>query len=183
MNEFNKNIGNRVQELRKLSDISVKEIADDLNIDEETYSKYENGEVDIPASFLNEIARILGVDLSLLLTGEETRMNIFDVTRSGKGIIVERKKEYKYENLCKEFGHKKAEMFIVTVDSKENAIPSLNSHPGQEFNYVLEGSLKFYIHNHEIILNEGDSVFFDATHRHAMTAIGDKPARFLASIM
>ena len=183
MSEYNKNIGTRVKELRELSDVSVEEIIDDLKIDKETYEKYESGEVDIPASFLCEISNVLCVDLSLLLTGEETRMNIFDVTRKDKGIIVERKKEYKYENLCKHFTHKKAEMFIVTVDPKENAVPSLNSHPGQEFNYVLEGSLKLYIHNNEIILNEGDCVIFDAVHRHAMTALNNKPAKFLAMIM
>ena len=30
MNEYNKDIGNRIRELRELSDITIKEIADDL---------------------------------------------------------------------------------------------------------------------------------------------------------
>ena len=171
MNEYNKNIGNRVKELRELSDITIQDFAEELDIDETMYKQYENGEVDIPASFLCEIANKFQVDLGLLLTGEETRMNIFDVTRADKGISVERRKEYKYENLCTKF-----------ID-KEDAVPSLNSHPGQEFNYVLEGSLKFYIHNNEITLNEGDSIFFDSSHRHAMVALNDKKAKFLAIIM
>lgn len=183
MNEYNKNIGNRVKELRELSDITIQDFAEELDIDETMYKQYENGEVDIPASFLCEIANKFQVDLGLLLTGEETRMNIFDVTRADKGISVERRKEYKYENLCIKFIDKKAEIFIVTVDPKEDAVPSLNSHPGQEFNYVLEGSLKFYIHNNEITLNEGDSIFFDSSHRHAMVALNDKKAKFLAIIM
>ena len=156
LNEYNKNIGNRVKELRELSDITIQDFAEELDIDETMYKQYENGEVDIPASFLCEIANKFQVDLGLLLTGEETRMNIFDVTRADKGISVERRKEYKYENLCTKFIDKKAEIFIVTVDPKEDAVPSLNSHPGQEFNYVLEGSLKFYIHNNEITLREGN---------------------------
>ena len=183
MNEFNKELGLRISDLRELSDISIKDFAEQLKIDEETYILYEKGEKDIPASLLNEIANIFEVDLSLLLTGEETRMNVFDVTKKGKGITVERRKEYKYENLCPQFIDKKAEIFIVTVDPKEDAVPSLNSHPGQEFNYVLEGSLKFYIHNNEITLNEGDSIFFDSSHRHAMVALNDEKAKFLAIIM
>ena len=67
MNEYNKDIGNRIRELRELSDITVKEIAEDLNITEETYIQYENGEIDIPASFLYELAHIFKVDLGLLL--------------------------------------------------------------------------------------------------------------------
>lgn len=183
LNEYNKNIGRRIRELRELSDISTKEIADLLDIEEELYNKYENGETDIPASFLYELANKFEVDLGLILTGEETRMSIFDVTRANKGVSIKRRKEYHYENLCERFMHKKAEMFIVTVDPKEDAVPSLNTHPGQEFNYVLEGSLKIYIHNNEIVLNEGDSIIFDSNHRHAMVALNDKKAKFLAVIM
>ncbi|MBQ2653895.1 MAG: cupin domain-containing protein [Methanobrevibacter sp.] len=183
MNEYNKDIGNRIRELRELSDFTIKEIAEELNIEEEIYIQYENGDIDIPASFIYELANIFKVDLGLLLTGEESKMTIFDVTRANKGVSVDRSKEYTHENLCSNFIHKKAETFLVTVDPEKNPSPSLNSHPGQEFNYVLEGSLKIYIHNNEIILNEGDCIFFDSTHRHAMVALNDKPAKFLAMIM
>ena len=44
-------------------------------------------------------------------------------------------------------------------------------------------TLKFYIHNNEITLNEGDSIFFDSSHRHAMVALNDEKAKFLAIIM
>ena len=183
MNEYNKNIGNRIRELRELSDITIKEIAEKLDISEEIYIQYENAEVDIPASFLYELAHIFKVDLGLLLTGEESRMSIFDITRANKGVSVDRSKEYTHENLCSNFMHKKAETFLVTVDPEKNPVPSLNSHPGQEFNFILEGSVKIYIHNNEIVLNEGDCIFFDSTHRHAMVALNDKPAKFLAVII
>lgn len=183
MNNYNKNIGNRIRDLRELSDITIKELAQDLGIDEETYIQYENGEVDIPASFLYELSNIFQVDLGLLLTGNETRMKIFDVTRANRGVSIDRRKEYTYENLCTKFIHKRAETFIVNLDPEKNKKPSLNSHPGQEFNYILEGSVKLYIHNNEIILNEGDSIFFDSIHRHAMIALNGKPAKFLAVII
>ena len=183
VNEFNKEVGQRIKELRELSDISIEEFAEDLNIDSETYNLYESGVKDIPASLLNEIAHKFQVDLSLLLTGEETRMSIFDIPKKGKGISVERRKEYKYENLCKRFSHKKAEFFVVTVDPKEDKTPSLNTHPGQEFNLVLEGDLKLFIHHNEIELNEGDSIIFDSSYGHAMMALNNKPAKFLSVIM
>ena len=183
MNEYNIDIGNRIRELRELSEFTVKEISEELGISEDVYLQYENAEVDIPASFLYELAHIFKVDLGLLLTGEESRMSIFDVTRANKGVSVDRRKEYTHQNLCSNFIHKQAETFLVTVDPEKNPVPSLNSHPGQEFNYVLEGSLKIYIHNNEIILNEGDSIFFDSTHNHAMVALNDKPAKFIAVII
>ncbi len=184
MKEKMKEIGLRIMELRELSDISIQDMASYLEIPLGTYQEYENGKKDVPASILFEIAHKLEVDMGLLLTGEETRMHIFSVTRNGKGVEVGRRKQYKYENLAEKFIHKKAEPFIVTVEPKahENK-PSTNTHPGQEFNYVLEGVLKIYIHDNEIILNEGDSIFFDSSYEHAMEALEDKPARFLAIVM
>jgi transcriptional regulator with XRE-family HTH domain len=184
MNEKMKEIALRISELRELSEISQEEMADHLKIPVESYIEYEEGISDIPASILYEIANKLNVDMGLLLTGEETRMHIFAVTRKGKGVRVERRKQYKYENLAEKFIHKKAEPFVVTVEPREDGEkPSTNSHPGQEFNYIIEGSLKLYIHENEIVLEEGDSVFFDSTYEHAMEALNNKTAKFLAIIL
>ena len=184
MKEKMKEIAQRVSELRELSEVGPDEMADHLNVPVETYMNYEEGINDIPASVLYEIAQKLNVDMGLLLTGEETRMHIFTVTRKGKGVRVERRKQYKYENLAEKFIHKKAEPFIVTVKPRDNeGKPSTNSHPGQEFNYIIKGSLKIYIHDNEIVLEKGDSIFFDSSYEHAMEALNGKKAKFLAIIL
>ena len=77
-------------------------------------------------------------------------------------------------------GHK-ADVFIVTVEPKPAARTIYkNSHPGQEFNLVLEGKMDLYIGGKTIELEEGDSIYFDATKPHGMLAVGDKPVKFLA---
>lgn len=184
MKEKMKEIAQRVSELRELSEVGLNEMADYLNMPVDVYKSYEEGKNDIPASVLYEIAQKLNVDMGLLLTGEETRMHIFTVTRKDKGVRVERRKQYKYENLTEKFIHKKAEPFIVTVQPRnEEGRPSTNSHPGQEFNYVIKGSLKIYIHENEIVLEKGDSIFFDSSYEHAMEALNGKKAKFLAIIL
>lgn len=182
MQEKIKEISSRVKELRGLSGISAEEIASSLDIALEEYNKYESGELDIPASILFEIAQLLGVDMTVLLTGEDPRMHIFTITRKDEGVSVERRKQYQYEGLAPNFIHKKAEPFVVTVEPQSNQDSTPNSHPGQEFDYVLEGSLKVIIHDNEIILNEGDSIYFDSNYNHSMQAVGDKSAKFLAII-
>jgi quercetin dioxygenase-like cupin family protein len=182
MQEKIKEISSRVKELRGLSGISAEEIASNLDIALEEYNKYESGELDIPASILFEIAQLLKVDMTVLLTGEDPRMHIFTITRKDEGVSVERRKQYQYEGLAPNFIHKKAEPFIVTVEPQSNQDSTPNSHPGQEFDYVLEGSLKVTIHNNEIILNEGDSIYFDSNYNHSMQVVGDKAAKFLAII-
>jgi len=182
MTEKIEEIASRIRELRELYNISTAEMAEHLNIPTETYNGYEEGNTDIPASVLFEIANKLDVNMSLLLTGNEPRMHIFTVTRKGEGVDVERRKQYKYQNLAEKFIHKKAEPFLVTVEPRKDK-PSTNSHPGQEFDYILKGSLKFYIHDHEIILNEGDSIFFDSSYEHAMVALNDEPSQMLVFVM
>jgi transcriptional regulator with XRE-family HTH domain len=174
----------RIRELRDILGVSVDDMSASLRMSPAQYLKYENGEEDIPASILYEISRRLGVEMSILLTGEAPRMHYFSVTRKGKGASVERRKQYRYQSLAPNFINKMAEPFIVTVEPKpETHSVETNSHPGQEFNYVLEGSLKFIIKDHEIILDEGDSIYFDSSCEHAMVARNNKPARFLAIIM
>ncbi len=177
-------IASRVRELRELSEISVEQMAESLNVPILSYQRYENGSEDIPASILYKIAVDLQVDMGLLLTGESPRMHIFTVTRKGKGVDVERRKQYSYQNLAANFIHKKAEPFMVTVDPRpDSSEPKRNAHPGQEFNFVLEGRLKIHIHQNEIELEAGDSIYFDANYEHAMEALDGQPAKFLAIIL
>ncbi len=175
-------IASRVRELRDLSQVTTEDMAKYLNVPVETYRCYEEGTLDIPASILLGIAQKFDVDMGLLLTGEESRMRIFTVTRKEKGAEVERRKQYKYQNLAEKFVHKKTEPFVVTVEPREGT-PSSYSHPGQEFDYVLEGSLKFYIHDNEIVLNKGDSIFFDSSYGHAMEALNNEPAKMFVLVM
>ena len=37
--------------------------------------------------------------------------------------------------------------------------------------------MKIIIDGHEIILNEGDSIYFDSGYNHAMKALNNKPAK------
>ncbi len=184
MQEKLKEIASRIKELRGILGISQGDMASFLQMDQAMYLKYENGVEDIPASVLYEISRRLGVEMSILLTGETPRMHYFTVTRKGKGASVERQIDYKYESLASNFINKRAEPFIVTVEPKPTNEPvHTNAHPGQEFNLVLEGGLRLIIKDHEITLGEGDSIYFDSSCEHAMVALNGKPARFLAIIM
>jgi quercetin dioxygenase-like cupin family protein len=99
------------------------------------------------------------------------------------GTSIERSKAYKYQSLAAGFKNRIADPFIVTVESKDESEPvHFNSHNGQEFNYVLQGRMKFYIHDQEIILEEGDSIYFNSELSHAMRALDGKTVRFLAII-
>ncbi len=183
MTEQLKQIAMRLRGLREIEDISKEAFAAEFNIPIEVYEQYEAGEIDIPVSFLYSVAEKFGVELTAILTGENPRLKVFAQVKNGKGLVVDRRKEYEYQNLSYNFSNKKAETFIVTVppETYKNGI-SVNSHPGQEFNYMLEGRLELLINGKSIIMEEGDSIHFDSTYPHGMRALDNKKAKFLAFI-
>ena len=181
MDEQLKQIGERLRGLRDALDLTAQEVADTCGISLDKYEKIENGEVDITISNLMKIAKKYGVSADALMFAEEPHMRSYTVVRKGQGLSVERTKAYKYQSLASGFSDRKAEVFIVTVESKPEAHTIYkNTHPGQEFNLVLEGSMELFINGKTIILDEGDSIYFDSTKPHGMKALGDKAVRFLA---
>jgi quercetin dioxygenase-like cupin family protein len=179
-----KNIANRIKELRDINGISIETLSAEFQVSIEDYRKYESGESDIPLGFLFQVAGRFNVGMTALLTGEEPKLKVFSVIRKNKGVITERRKEYKYQDLAYNFIDKKAEIFLVTVDPRtDNKAPASYSHDGQEYNYVIEGTLKILIDTHEVTLEEGDSLYFDSGYKHAMIALNNKTARFLAVVL
>lgn len=183
MEEAIKQIGERLKGLRDVLDIPAEEIANLCGITLEQYEKMENGESELSVANLQKIAKEYNVSLDVLLFGEEPHMNSYFLTRKGQGLHIERRKAYNYESLASGFRGRTADPFIVTVEPKPADTPKeMNSHNGQELNMVLEGTMELTIGNKTLTLNEGDSIYFDATQPHGMRAMNECPVKFLAII-
>jgi transcriptional regulator with XRE-family HTH domain len=183
MKENVKEIAARVRVLREIENISIENLAKELGFNPADYSAWESGEKDFPVGALVEIAARYKVDLSELLTGAASKLKTFCVTRCGQAPEVSRRPMYGYWNLAYNFHRKKAEPFIVEAAAEtENKPINLNTHPGQEFNYVLEGRLLISISGHDIELGPGDCIYYDSSEPHGMKALGGKTARFIAIV-
>ena len=184
MTEQIKQIAERIKEIREISGISAETLAIRLGLTKDLYLKYESGNSDIPVGIIFKIAELFNVELSVMLGGDNPKLHIYGVVRNGKGLKLERRQQYRYESLAYNFIHKKAEPFMVTIDPlPDGASPEFNSHPGQEFNYVIKGTMMTIIDGHEITLNEGDSIYFDSGYKHAMKALNNEQVRFLAIVL
>lgn len=173
-------IAARLRELRELREMSQEEAAAKLGHTLEEYRDFEDGRADIPVSLLHAAAELFGVDMTELLTGRAPRLRSFCLTRKGEGIKVERYKGYDFQSLAYNFIHRSVEPLLVTVDPSMEA--ELVTHPGQEFNYVVEGTVMVIVGEHEFILHEGDSLYFDPTIRHGQRVVGGE-AKFLTIIL
>ena len=176
-----KEIGYRLKELREIKGFSVKEISEKLGIPMEEYLSYENGDKDFSFSIMYRLAEILGVDIVNILSGNSPKLYQCSVVRKGKGMRVKKDDAYDYKHLAYTFANKKAEPFLVTIQPDD--VATMHSHNGQEFNYVLEGTLRFTIGDIDYDLEEGDSVYFDSSVAHMERCADDKPVVFLAVVI
>lgn len=179
-----KQIADRIKNLREVSGVSAELLAEEMNIPETQLLEYENGNSDIPVGFLHRLAQRYAIPLSSILSGEDPRLRIYSVVRKGKGLNTKRRQQYRYESLAYNFIDKRGEPFMVRIDPQaDDVAPEFNSHPGQEFDYVIEGKVKIIVDNHEIILNEGDSIYYDSGYMHAMRALNGRKVKMLAIIL
>jgi quercetin dioxygenase-like cupin family protein/DNA-binding XRE family transcriptional regulator len=184
MSEEVREIALRVRELREIAEMSSETLARELGFDPKEYVQWESGEKDIPIGSLVEIAAHFKVDLTELISGEASRLKTYCVTRAGHAPEVSRRPMYIYRNLAYNFHRKKGEPFLVEVAPDTAGKPlSLNTHPGQEFDYVLEGRLLVSVGGHEVELESGDSIYYDSNEPHGMKALGGNRARFLAIVL
>ncbi len=173
----------RVRELRDILGIGVAEAAAKCGVDEGTYRGYEDGSIPMPINSLYGLAELFGVDVTVLLTGEQPRMDGYTVVRNGKGVHVDRYEGYEFESRAANFKGRIIEPMIVTLKphADESHEPALVSHSGQEFNLVLEGRVRVVVGRNSFVLEEGDSIYFDAGLRHGQRAVGGT-AKFLTII-
>ncbi len=183
MSEINNEIleiASRIKELREICDMTEEEVAERVGISVETYRDYENGKDDIPVGVIYGVARVLGVDSTALLTGSEARMIDYTVVRKNKGVSIERYPGYRFSSLAINYINRLMSPMIVTL-KKDDEEPELVTHGGQEFNYVLTGKVAVTIGRKKIILEEGDSIYFNPTIPHGQRAV-DGDATFLTVI-
>jgi mannose-6-phosphate isomerase-like protein (cupin superfamily) len=136
--------------------------------------------LDIPISVLYNIAHRLGTDITVLITGEEARMDSAAVCRKSKGISIERYPGYEFSSLAYNFKHRTMEPLLVHLDSSKPQA-AMVTHSGQEFNYVVEGRVKITVGNMAYNLSAGDSIYFDARLPHGQSAV-DGNAEFITII-
>ncbi len=179
MNKQIAQISARIKELREILDVTPEHAAAQVGIDVATYNTYEAGEADIPIGVLYGLATEFGVDPTVLLTGDTPRMDDYTIVRKGQGIKVERYAGYSFQALAFNFKHRDMDPMIVTLSHTDEA--ELIFHGGQEFNYVLEGTVKVVIGKREFSLDAGDSIYFNPVFPHGQRAV-TPVAKFLTVI-
>lgn len=181
MDQEIREIAERITGLRDACGYTCEELAKELGIDVETYKQYEASGEDIPISVIYQISKKFKVDFAEILTGTSAKLDTYHVVRAGDGKVIDRYPGYYFKDLAFRYTGKIMQPLLVTIDPSDKPA-ALVSHKGEEFNMVLEGSIVLTFAEKEIILNKGDSVYFNPNYPHGQRCNGEEPATFLTMI-
>jgi len=161
-------------------------MAEAAGIDVDAYAVLEAGGSDLSFTVLYRCAEKLGVDIVELLTGEGPHLTGYSVIRAGQGLSIRRRAGFEYLHLAPTFKNKLAEPFLVTAPFEadaQDAPIALSRHEGQEFDFVVSGTLRFAYGGHTEELHAGDAVYYDSGRGHGMIAAGGGPCTFIAVVL
>ena len=179
-----KNLGNIIKEIRLRKGFTQEGLSVRSGLTKSYISLMEAGKK-IPAiSTLSEIAVALGVTIGDFFKDVDQSSNVA-ITRKGERLPDPQKKTpygYIYNALSLQKKDRIMDPFIVqvlpSVAGKVNRVEF--EHKGEEFDYVLEGRIKYTIEEVEYILEAGDSIYFNSTFKHSVEALDNKPALTLS---
>jgi transcriptional regulator with XRE-family HTH domain len=179
-------LGLRLSEIRRSRDLTLKELSTRTGIPVSTLSKVQNNQATL--SYENLVKLSVGLDVDV---GEFFRLHQSELRTTRRAI--ERKNQgrrgqserYTFEILATELARKRMVPGILTVSATSvEQIGGLSRHEGEEFIYVLSGTLRLFTEFYEpATLQAGDSAYIDSTMGHAYVAVRkgkEPPARILA---
>lgn len=181
-----KAIGARIKSLREIFEMTTADVSKEIGVPEDDYIKIEDGKKDFPASVLIRLSALFNVDSTDILTGDSPKLSTYAITRKNKGMTMQRRKGFEYENLAHNFRHRIIEPLYVKAPfiKEEQTQPiALSSHDGQEYDYILSGTLKVQVNDKIEILEKGDSIYYNSSNPHGMIAINGQPCEFLAIVI
>ncbi len=174
-------ITNKIKDIRKEKNITLQELAEATGVTKGMLSQVENNRT-IPSLtvFLN-IIKSLQIDINDFFTD-------FNTTATSKVIF---KKAAQYQAFEKEntvgFHYQRIlssaieeyHVDFVLLTLQPNAQRASVQTDAFEFKYILKGKVEYTIGNEIFLMEQGDSIFFDATEPHNPKNTGDTEAQLL----
>lgn len=183
-----KNVGERIANIRQLKNITREELADRCQFSAEMLARLEESEAIPSLGHLVKIARALGERLGTFLDDMDESGPV--ICRQGlarPGASFSNKKSNARVNLdfaalASDKSGRHMEPFIIDIDSTERTDYIMSSHEGEEFVYVLSGSIEIIYGKETHILEPGDSIYYDSVVEHHIHSANGQTGKILAVV-
>lgn len=157
------NIGNQIRELRKQRHWTLRRLAERSGLSIGFLSQIERERSSLSISSLSAVAEALEVPLSNFFTIDYNPSVVIRSQDQGRFRIES--SEVTYSTLSGPLKDKTLEPLLVEVPPHYEGTPPF-IHKGEEFAYVLEGSITFIIQGKVYLLDKGDSIHFASETPH-----------------
>ena len=188
--ESNKIIGEKITNVREMKNISIEDMASRSGLSVEQIKRIEGNE-DFPSlAPLIKIARVLGVRLGTFLDDQQElgpvvcRKESREMTE-GIGFTnnaVTKHKYMSYHALSQDKSGRHMEPFIIDIEPSQETDFIFSTHEGEEFIYVIAGSIEINYGKSIYHLNEGDSIYYDSIVDHHVHASNGSTAKIIGVI-
>lgn len=172
--------GLRVRRLRQEKGLTLQQLGERSGLAISTLSKVENGQISPTYENLLRLADGLAIDVAQLFDQQSHVMasGRRSVTRHGEG-VKHSSPQYEYEMLCADISHKHFIPLVTVIKARrEDGTTHLLRHAGEEFVYVLSGSIEIHTDQYKpLSLNAGDSFYFDSNMGHALVSTSPEDAQ------
>jgi transcriptional regulator with XRE-family HTH domain len=168
-------VGPRLKQLRLRRDTTLTDLAEETGISASTLSRLEAGLRRPTLEQLLPLARAHGVTIDELVDAPPTgdpRINLRPIA-SGDGSTI--------LPLTRRPGGIQAYKFVLPTGDDDRE-PDLRTHKGYDWVYVLNGTLRLVLGEHNLILEAGEAAEFDTRTPHWFGATGSGPVEFLSLI-
>ncbi|WP_328376508.1 XRE family transcriptional regulator [Micromonospora zamorensis] len=168
-------VGGRLKHLRLRRDITLTDLAAETGISASTLSRLEAGLRRPTLEQLLPLARVHGVTLDDLVGAPPTgdpRINLRPITCSDGSVILP---------LTRRPGGIQAYKYVLPA-SADDREPDLRTHEGYDWVYVLNGTLRLVLGEHNLVLTPGEAAEFDTRTPHWFGATSSGPVEFLSLI-
>lgn len=151
-------LGTKIRKIRKEQHRNLDEIANICRFTKSLLSKIENGKTVPLIGTLIKIADALGTKVSVLVDDHEQGGTVFTTKEAAMQKLVKTQKGYSFSALAVERQEKLIQPFYFIAREGETPKRTV-SHVGEEFIYVMEGSMKYKVGNVEYTLSPGQCIF------------------------
>lgn len=174
-----------VREERLRRGWTLAEASERIGLPISTLSKVENDKISLTYDKLARLSRGLEIDISRLFGGRDApQVGVSgrrSVTKAGEGRAIETR-NYGHLYMAADLLNKSFIPVVAEVRARSlEEFGELVRHEGEEFAYVLEGTLDLHTSVYAPVrLEAGDSIYFDSGMGHAYVAVSDGPCRVLS---
>ena len=179
------NIGRKIRKLRKEGRLTLQDLSALSGLSKPLLSQIENDQVIPPIATLLKIAAGLKVGIHFFFAEEEDRQKFVllrssDLKSSSRRSGNDSPQNYLYHSLAPGMRQKSMEPFLVEFEAGEWNDTRLYRHDGEEFIYLLAGKLEFHYGQETMILEPGDSIYYDSSEAHGYISLGSEKAKAVA---